>query len=98
MFRRQVLYDEAAKFAKHNKMLFYETSARTGENIEKVTLTIYELIFKESAREILGKIENGEVDTKSKSSGIKDGFHQGNSTLDMIINKADPGDKKKKCC
>ena len=33
---REISYDDGLKFAKKNKMLFFETSAKNGNNIENI--------------------------------------------------------------
>lgn len=37
-FRREVSYEEGEQFAKKNNMIFYETSAKSGKNIEEMFL------------------------------------------------------------
>ncbi len=51
---RQVTFSEAEEFAEKNELLFLETSALTGKNVEQ--------LFSGAAYEILNKIEKGEYD------------------------------------
>ena len=51
--KRQVSKEEGEKFAKENNLVFFETSALTGNNIEK--------IFTQSATELVKKLEAGEL-------------------------------------
>eukprot|EP00042_Codosiga_hollandica_P035279 m.260308 g.260308 ORF g.260308 m.260308 type:complete len:210 (+) comp54599_c0_seq3:192-821(+) len=62
---REVTFLEASKFAQDNDLLFFETSARTGENVEEV--------FLKCSRAILTKIESGQLDPDKMGSGIQYG-------------------------
>ena len=46
--------EEAEKWAKEEGLLFVETSAKSGQNVE--------LAFEQASRDILGKIRRGEFD------------------------------------
>lgn len=48
------MVDEAEEFAKENKLIFLECSAKTGFNIDK--------LFKLSSQVIMERIINGEID------------------------------------
>ncbi|NXX23915.1 RAB4B protein, partial [Podargus strigoides] len=50
---REVTFLEASRFAQENELMFLETSALTGENVEEA--------FLKCARTILNKIESGMV-------------------------------------
>ncbi|XP_014677168.1 PREDICTED: ras-related protein Rab-39B-like [Priapulus caudatus] len=63
---RQVSEDEGAKLAKFYDVTFFETSARTGENIEAV--------FQAIATKIYTLLEKGEVGVEEGWEGIKFGF------------------------
>lgn len=52
--KRQVSYEEAERWAKEEGLLFTETSAKSGENVEAA--------FEQAARDILTKIKNGVFD------------------------------------
>ncbi|XP_015283793.1 PREDICTED: ras-related protein Rab-4A [Gekko japonicus] len=62
---REVTFLEASRFAQENEMMFLETSALTGENVEEA--------FVQCARKILNKIESGELDPERMGSGIQYG-------------------------
>ncbi|KAL7889841.1 hypothetical protein AOLI_G00020990 [Acnodon oligacanthus] len=60
---REVTFLEASRFAQENELMFLETSALTGENVEEA--------FVQCARKILNKIESGELDPERMGSGIQ---------------------------
>ncbi|KJE92015.1 small GTP-binding protein Rab4 [Capsaspora owczarzaki ATCC 30864] len=62
---REVTFLEASRFAQENDILFLETSALTGENVDEV--------FMKCGRNILSKIESGELDPEKMGSGIQYG-------------------------
>lgn len=62
---REVTFLEASRFAQENDMMFLETSAKTGENVEEA--------FLKCCKTILVKIENGELDPNRIGSGIQHG-------------------------
>uniref|UniRef100_A0A4W5K9I5 Ras-related protein Rab-4 n=1 Tax=Hucho hucho TaxID=62062 RepID=A0A4W5K9I5_9TELE len=62
---REVTFLEASRFAQENELMFLETSALTGENVEEA--------FLKTARTILNKIESGELDPERMGSGIQYG-------------------------
>ena len=84
--RRQVNTEEGQDFADKNGMLFYETSAKTGENVEK--------IFVDSVNEIKRKIEEGYYNLEDDSCGIKKGIKTETETIK--INQVEKKEKKKK--
>lgn len=62
---REVTFLEASRFAQENELMFLETSAITGENVEEA--------FLKCSRTILTKIEAGELDPERMGSGIQYG-------------------------
>ena len=71
--RREVSYNEGSIFAQKNGMLFFECSAKTGNNIEQ--------IFTESTREIYKRIKEGFYDLENENCIIKRGTDTDNITL-----------------
>ncbi|EGW06417.1 Ras-related protein Rab-4B [Cricetulus griseus] len=61
----EVTFLEASRFAQENELMFLETSALTGENVEEA--------FLKCARTILNKIDSGELDPERMGSGIQYG-------------------------
>ena len=82
--KRAVSYEEGKNFAEENNLLFFETSAKDGTNIQEC--------FNESASNIVDKIENGQLKLDTANNGIKIGTFPGNEDNIKINNK------KKKCC
>ena len=68
---RQVTYDEGMELANNYKMLFYETSAKTGKNINE--------IFNKSVESIAEKIRQDYYDLESDSCGVKLGMNMSKS-------------------
>jgi Ras-related protein Rab-4B len=62
---REVTFLEASRFAQENDLMFLETSALNGENVEEA--------FLKCTRTILAKIESGELDPERIGSGIQYG-------------------------
>ena len=87
--KREVSYEEGEKFAKDNSMLFYETSAKSGDNIENM--------FYESAEIIANKINEGYYDLDRENCGIKMGFYPSEKIVLKDI-KSNTEDNKKSCC
>lgn len=72
---RQVLHEEGEYFAKYHKTKFLETSARSGANVEEA--------FQMIARDILGKLESGEIHLQDGWDGIKSGLTRSRSALSL---------------
>jgi GTPase SAR1 family protein len=64
-FSRKVSYEEGAKFAKDNDLVFMEVSAKTAYQVEDS--------FKKNAELLLNKIEKGTINVKNDPPGIKMG-------------------------
>lgn len=58
---RAVTFLEASNFAQENELIFLETSAKTGDNVEEA--------FLRCSKSILAKIETGELDPERTGSG-----------------------------
>eukprot|EP00667_Euglena_gracilis_P019373 EG_transcript_20767 len=63
--QRQVSFEEASRFAQENGLLYLETSAKTGKNVESA--------FLQTAQHIFDNIQNGVLDPSSVDSGIQFG-------------------------
>ena len=83
---REVSEEEGREFAEKNGMLFFETSAKTGQNVEEV--------FKQSASLIAKKIKENYYDLENDSCGIKKGEEENLVVLGNSIDKKE----KKGCC
>ena len=68
--KRQVSYEEGKELADKNELLFFESSAKDGINVNE--------IFENSAKEIAKKIEQGYYDLETDSCGIKKGINRSN--------------------
>ncbi|XP_014251556.1 ras-related protein Rab-4B [Cimex lectularius] len=62
---RQVTFLEACRFAQENELVYLETCAKSGENVEEA--------FLKCCQTILSKIQNGELDPDRIGSGIQFG-------------------------
>jgi len=60
---REVTFLEASRFAQENDLMFLETSAKSGDNVEEV--------FMKCAKTILNKIESGVIRPDDMGSGIQ---------------------------
>ncbi|CAG9329491.1 unnamed protein product [Blepharisma stoltei] len=60
---RNVLFEEGQKFASEHQMIYLETSAKTGWNVDN--------IFHFVSAEILARIRNGLIDVEKEGPGIK---------------------------
>jgi Ras-related protein Rab-14 len=59
---RDVTTEEAKKFATENNLVFLETSAKTGQNVEDA--------FLETAKQIFQNIQNGSLDLNAAETGV----------------------------
>jgi Ras-related protein Rab-2A len=62
---RAVSVEEAQAFADQHNLIYLETSAKTGNNVDAA--------FINTAKEIMQKIENAEYDLSNEQCGIKIG-------------------------
>ncbi len=89
--KRAVTIEEGKELAEKNKMMFFETSAKTGTNVDE--------IFLRSAETIAKKIEDNYYDLENESCGIKPGIKKKQEIqIDNgnIINKKSLNNNK--CC
>lgn len=82
---REVTMLEASNFAQENDLIFLETSAKTGDNVEEA--------FLKCSKTILAKIESGELDPERIGSGIQ----YGDSALRTIQVKQRPAPRSTDC-
>ncbi|XP_066931322.1 ras-related protein Rab-4B-like [Clytia hemisphaerica] len=78
---REVTFLEASRFAQENELMFLETSAMSGENVEEA--------FLKCSRTILTKIDAGELDPERMGSGIQ----YGNTSLRKTTQQKPEGEK-----
>ena len=83
---REVSEEEGREFAEKYGMLFFETSAKTGKNVEEV--------FKESTKIIAQKIKENYYDLENQSCGIK----KGNEENIVLGNSGNNNNEEKWCC
>ena len=80
--KRVISYDDGKMFADENGLLFFETSAKNGMNIQEC--------FNQSASILVDRIENGQLKLDKANNGIQIGNFSDN---ELNTNK-----RKKKCC
>ncbi|KAM3134013.1 hypothetical protein pb186bvf_013855 [Paramecium bursaria] len=85
--KRVISTEEGSQYAKKHDLLFFEASAKTGQNVDK--------IFQEAADQVLKKIENRDVDATNESIGIRIGSQL---TEDMIERQKENQKKQATCC
>ena len=85
--KREVQYEEGEEFAKKKNMIFLETSAKTGNNIDK--------IFEKIVKKIDQNIIDNKYDLDNENCGIRKGLKT--ESFVLSVEKAKEK-KKKKCC
>ena len=88
--KRQVTYEEGKELADKNELLFFESSAKEGTNVDD--------IFVNSAKEISKKIEQGYYDLESDSCGIKKGINRNSSQEIHLGNEQQNNINRGGCC
>ena len=83
--KRAISYEEGKKFADDNNLLFFETSAKDGTNIQE--------IFIESVTNLVDKIESGQLKLDTANNGIKIGKYPNKEE-----DEDDAKSQKKGCC
>ena len=71
--KRTVPRDLAESFAKKHRMLYFETSAKSSEGVDEM--------FTKTAEAVLAKIDQGVVDPKVETFGVKIGVYASNVSL-----------------
>ncbi|OQN98652.1 hypothetical protein B0A48_15318 [Cryoendolithus antarcticus] len=88
--QRQVTQEEAEEWCKVNRVMQYvETSAKSGENVERAFLEVAERIYQ--------GIEAGKYNLNDRRSGVKGPGAGGGSTRTVTLAK-EPAAKKGGCC
>ena len=88
--QRKVTYEEGQAFAKSHDMIFMETSAKTGKNINES--------FEESVKQIDQNILDGKYDLENDNCGIRQGIKKESFIISEEVVKEKNNKKKKKCC
>ena len=84
--KREVQYEEGAEFARKRNMIFLETSAKTGNNIND--------IFEKSVQQIDKNILENKYDLTNENCGIR----RGKTDSFVLSVETTKKKKKKKCC
>ena len=88
--KRQVSIEEGRELAERNEMMFFETSAKDGINVEE--------IFLNSANEISKRIGQGFYDLENDTCGIKKGLNRNNNQLHLGGEQANNNGGGSGCC
>lgn len=82
---REVSYQEGEQYANENEMIFFESSAKTGNNVNE--------IFEVSAQQISNGINNGLYNLDDSDTGIKR-----NVDKNIVLNENIVPSKNRTCC
>lgn len=89
--KRQVTREEAEEWCKENRVMQYvETSAKSGENVERAFLEVAERIYQ--------NIEAGKYDLNDRRSGVKGPGAGGGTGRGVILGRKDQNVAKKAGC
>jgi Ras-related protein Rab-2A len=92
--KRVVSFEEGQELAEKNKMMFFETSAKSGKNVDE--------IFYRSAESIAKRIEENFYDLENESCGIKTGIMKKKQEVNIdsgnFMDKSNNNNRKKDCC
>ena len=92
--KRAVSFEEGQELAEKNKMMFFETSAKSGKNVDD--------IFYRSAETIAKRIEENFYDLENESCGIKTGIMKKKQEVNIdsgnFMDKSNNNNRKKDCC
>ena len=82
--KRAVSTEEGQKFANDNGLMFFESSAQNGTNIEE--------IFTSAITDLVTRLESGKINYEGNQTGIKIGKFPNKNVEEMLENK------NKGCC
>ena len=88
--KREVSTEEGQELADKYGIEFYESSAKTGKNVEE--------IFLNSANEIDKRINQNYYDLDNEACGIKSGINRENGNRQQIHSDINDVSNKKSCC
>lgn len=81
--KRDVTYEEASAFAEENGLIFLETSAKTGENVEEAFIKTAQLIYQ--------NVLEGNVDLSTEGGVSK-------KPNNPVLSEEPQKEKPKTCC